>query len=104
MGVLHSDVYALAVRARDLRQALVRSTEQVLEKERHLQRIGCDPGVVDGVFDDADLVLGLDVKSWDYATTRVDRTTRRTTDAPRSTRGWLARNSATAWPLASVST
>jgi hypothetical protein len=42
IGVLQSDVYGLAIRARDLRRVL---------EEARLQALGCDPGQVDGVFD-----------------------------------------------------
>jgi S1-C subfamily serine protease len=51
IGVLHSDVYGLAIRARDLRRVLDDATFHVRNEEARLQALGCDPGPVDGVFD-----------------------------------------------------
>jgi len=51
IGVLHSDVYGLAIRARDLRRVLDDATSHVRNEEARLQALGCDPGPVDGVFD-----------------------------------------------------
>jgi S1-C subfamily serine protease len=51
VGVLQSDVYGLAIRARDLRKALEDSADQVRAEELRLEALGCDPGQPDGVFD-----------------------------------------------------
>jgi len=51
VGVLESDVYGLAVRARDLRRVLVDAATRVRAEEARLKGLGCDPGDVDGVFD-----------------------------------------------------
>ena len=51
IGVLQSDVYGLAIRARDLRRVLVDAAARVRTEEARLQALGCDPGQVDGVFD-----------------------------------------------------
>ena len=51
VGVLESDVYGLAVRARDLRRVLGDAANEVRAQEARLKELGCDPGDVDGVFD-----------------------------------------------------
>lgn len=51
VGVLESDVYGLAIRARDLRRVLDHAAARVRTEEARLQALGCDPGQVDGVFD-----------------------------------------------------
>jgi S1-C subfamily serine protease len=51
VGVLQSDVYALAIRARDLLRVLEAATVEIRDEEARLQALGCDPGPVDGVFD-----------------------------------------------------
>ena len=51
VGVLESDVYGLAIRARDLRRVLADAAARVRTEEARLQALGCDPGQVDGVFD-----------------------------------------------------
>ncbi len=51
IGVLQSDVYGLAIRARDLRRVLEDAAARVRTEEARLQALGCDPGQVDGVFD-----------------------------------------------------
>lgn len=51
VGVLQSDVYGLAIRARDLRRTLAEATARVRAEEARLAALGCDPGEVDGVFD-----------------------------------------------------
>lgn len=51
VGVLHSDVYGLAIRAQDLRRVLDEATASVRREEQRLRALGCDPGPVDGVFD-----------------------------------------------------
>jgi S1-C subfamily serine protease len=50
VGVLQSDVYGLAIRARDLRKALEDTAARVRAEELRLQALGCDPGQIDGVF------------------------------------------------------
>ena len=51
VGVLQSDVYGLAIRARDLSRVLEDAAERVRSEESRLQALGCDPGEVDGIFD-----------------------------------------------------
>jgi S1-C subfamily serine protease len=51
VGVLQSEVYGLAIRARDLRRVLGDAATRVQSEEARLQALGCDPGDVDGVFD-----------------------------------------------------
>lgn len=51
IGVLQSDVYGLAIRARDLRRVLDDAAVHVRSEEARLQALGCDPGPIDGVFD-----------------------------------------------------
>ena len=51
VGVLESDVYGLAIRARDLRRVLADAAARVRTEEARLAALGCDPGQVDGVFD-----------------------------------------------------
>ncbi len=51
IGVLESDVYGLAIRARDLRRVLAHAATRVRTEEARLQALGCDPGQVDGIFD-----------------------------------------------------
>jgi len=51
VGVLQSDVYGLAIRSRDLEQALEEARERVRAEEARLEALGCNPGEVDGVFD-----------------------------------------------------
>jgi len=51
VGVLQSDVYGLAIRARDLRRVLEDATVRVRAEEARLEALGCDPGQVDGIFD-----------------------------------------------------
>jgi S1-C subfamily serine protease len=51
VGVLRSEVYGLAIRARDLHRVLGDATVRVRSEEIRLQALGCDPGEVDGVFD-----------------------------------------------------
>jgi S1-C subfamily serine protease len=51
IGVLESDVYGLAIRARDLRRVLADAAARVRSEEARLEALGCDPGQVDGVFD-----------------------------------------------------
>ena len=52
VGVLESDVYGLAIRARDLRRTLDDTAVRVRSEEARLQALGCAPGDVDGVFDE----------------------------------------------------
>lgn len=51
VGVLQSDVYGLAIRAKDLRRVLADAASRVREEEARLANIGCPPGAIDGVFD-----------------------------------------------------
>ena len=51
IGVLQSDVYGLAIRARDLRRVLGDAAARVRTEEVRLEALGCDPGPVDGIFD-----------------------------------------------------
>jgi S1-C subfamily serine protease len=51
VGVLQSDVYGLAIRARDLRRVLDAAAARVRSEEVRLEALGCDPGPIDGVFD-----------------------------------------------------
>lgn len=51
VGVLESDVYGLAIRARDLRRVIEDAATAVRIEEARLQALGCDPGDVDGNFD-----------------------------------------------------
>jgi S1-C subfamily serine protease len=51
VGVLESDVYGLAVRARDIRRVLGDAAARVHAEEVRLKELGCDPGGIDGVFD-----------------------------------------------------
>ncbi len=50
-AVIGSDVYGVAVRAEDIHAALAKAREHVRREERRLAGIGCNPGAVDGVFD-----------------------------------------------------
>jgi S1-C subfamily serine protease len=51
VGVLESEVYGLAIRARDLGRVLEDAAARVRAEEERLEALGCDPGDVDGVFD-----------------------------------------------------
>ncbi len=51
VGVLQSEAYGLAIRARDLRRVLADAAARVRDEEARLQALGCDPGEVDGRFD-----------------------------------------------------
>lgn len=51
IGILQSDVYGLAIRARDLRRVLEDAASHVRTEEARLAALGCDPGQIDGVFD-----------------------------------------------------
>jgi len=51
VGVLQSDVYGLAIRARDLSRVLDDAAARVRSEQVRLEALGCDPGPIDGVFD-----------------------------------------------------
>jgi S1-C subfamily serine protease len=51
IGILESDVYGMAAPGHYIVSLLEAATKAVRAEETRLHNLGCEPGVVDGVFD-----------------------------------------------------